>query len=251
MNGILCRQLALDYCCAPDEILGGGNVFTEYRPLEGRRRFREGEECFLKVAAVNGRLLFTGKAEIVEKCRERWGASGSEWFFEPKELRALDALLRAEGRQIAMLHPFFIAETPSEVRAGGIDIRWYRGEEIEVFRGDGRFGEAFSFCPEAPDVLGVAALEDGAIVGMAGASADSPTMWQIGINVEPEARGRGIAALLVALLKNEILKRGVLPFYGTALSHLASQRVALAAGFTPAWAELVTEKIAPPRDTES
>ncbi len=242
MNEILCRQLALDYCCAPEEILGDGNVFTEYRPLEGRRRFREGEECFLKVAAVNGRLLFTGKAEIVEKCRERWGNNGSEWFFEARELRALDALLRAEGRQIAMLHPFFIAETPSEVRTDGIALRWYRGEEIEAFRGDGRFGEAFSFCPEAPDVLGVAALQDGAIVGMAGASADSPAMWQIGINVEPEARGRGIAALLVALLKNEILRQGVLPFYGTALSHLASQRVALAAGFTPAWAELVAEK---------
>ena len=251
MNEILCRQLALDYCCRPEEILGGGSVFTEYRPLEGRRRFREGEECFLKVAAVNGRLLFTGKAEIVEKCRERWGSSGPEWFFEAGELRALDELLRAEGRQIGMVHPFFIAETPTEVRADGIELRWYRGEEIEIFRGDGRFNEAFSFCPEAPDLLGVAALEDGRLVGMAGASADSPTMWQIGINVEPERRGHGVATLLVAALKNEILRQGVLPFYGTATSHIASQRVALAAGFVPAWAELVTEKVAPPRDAES
>lgn len=250
MNGMLCRQLALDYCCGPEEILAGGNVFTEYRPLEGRRRFREGEECFLKIAAVNGKLLFTGKAEVVARCRERWGACGSEWFFEAKELRALDALLRAEGRQIAMVHPFFIAETPSEVRADGIEIRRYRAEEIEAFRGDERYDEAFSFCPEAPDVLGVAALKDGEIVGMAGASADSPTMWQIGINVEPKARGRGVAALLVALLKNDILERGVLPFYGTAMSHIASQRVALAAGFTPAWAELVTEKINLPREEE-
>ena len=89
----------------------------------------------------------------------------------------------------------------------------------------------------------LAALEDGRILGMAGASADSPMMWQIGINVEPEARGKGVAALLVTLLKNDILERGVLPFYGTAMSHIASQRVALAAGFRPAWAELVTEKI--------
>ena len=242
MNGILLRQLALDYCCGPEEILGSGNVFTEYRPLEGRRRFREGEECFLKIAVVNGKLLFTGKAEIVGKCRERWGTSGSEWFFEAKELRALDELLRAEGWQIAMFHPFFISETPSELRADDLELRWYRGEEIEIFRGDARFDEAFSFCPEAPDVLGAAALEDGKIVGMAGASADSPTMWQIGVNVEPKARGRGVATRLVALLKNEILKQGVLPFYGTATSHIASQRTALAAGFTPAWAELVTEK---------
>ena len=242
MNGILCRQLALDYCCTPGEILGSGNVFTEYRPLEGRRRFQEREDCFLKIALVNGKLLFTGRADVVGRCRERYADCGSEWFFEPDSLRALDELLRGEGRRIASAHPFFIAERPTEPRAADCELRWYEGKEIERFRGDERFGEAFCFCPEAPDVLGVAALRKGEIVGMAGASADSPTMWQIGINVDPACRGEGVASLLVALLKNEILKRGILPFYGTSPSHIASQRTALAAGFLPAWAELVTEK---------
>lgn len=243
MNETLCRQLALDYCCSPEEILGGENVFTVFCPLEGRRRYQEPKDCFLKAAVVNGKLLFTGKPEIVAWCRERWRECGSEWFFEPETLRELDARLHEDGFRIGMAHPFFIAETPSEANAGAYELRWYRGGEIEAFRGDPRYGEAFGFCPEAPDMLGVAALEEGKIVGMAGASGDSPTMWQIGINVEPEARGRGIAALLVTLIKNEILKQGVLPFYGTSMSHFASQRVALAAGFLPVWAELVAEKI--------
>ena len=54
----------------------------------------------------------------------------------------------------------------------------------------------------------------------------------------PEAEGLGIGSMLVAVLKNEILKRGKLPFYGTSMSHIASQRVALGAGFVPMWAEL-------------
>ena len=243
MNEILCRQLALDYCCTPGEILAPGNVFTEYRPLEGRRRYQEQQECFLKIAAVNGKLLFTGRADAVALCRERFADCGAEWFFEADGLRRLDALLRPEGRQVAMVHPFFIAEAPTEEKPGAYELRRYRGAEIEAFRGDARFREAFGFCPEAPDVIGVAALRNGEIVGMAGASADSPTMWQIGINVEPAQRGKGVAELLVTLLKNEILKQGVLPFYGTAMSHIASQRVALAAGFLPAWAELSTERI--------
>ena len=78
---------------------------------------------------------------------------------------------------------------------------------------------------------------------MAGASADSPAMWQIGINVDPQMREAGIGKMLVTLLKNEILKKGILPFYGTSMSHIASQRVALGAGFVPAWAELATSKI--------
>ena len=136
MKEILCRQLALDYCCSPEEILGGGSVFTEFRPLEGRRRYQEPKECFLKAAAVNGRLLFTGKKEIVAWCRERRGACGSEWFFEPETLRELDARLREDGFQIGMAHPFFIAETPSELCTDGVELRWYRGAEIEAFRGN-------------------------------------------------------------------------------------------------------------------
>ncbi|MBR2582100.1 MAG: GNAT family N-acetyltransferase [Oscillospiraceae bacterium] len=243
MNEILCRQLALDYCCGAEEVRAGGNVFTASRPLEGRRRFQEQADCALRIAAVNGKLLFTGREELVALCRELYAGSGSEWFFEPDTLRGLEALLAREGLEIGMLHPFFIAGRPTEPRAADCELRWYEREEIETFRGDGRFGEAFCFCPEAPDVLGVAALREGRIIGMAGASADSPTMWQIGINVDPACRGEGVATLLVTLLKNEILKKGILPFYGTSLSHIASQRVALASGFLPAWAELVTEEI--------
>lgn len=78
-------------------------------------------------------------------------------------------------------------------------------------------------------------------MGMAGASADSKTMWQIGINVLPEYRGRGIGTNLVTLLKNEILNRGKIPFYGTVGSHFHSQNIAINAGFFPAWAELYSK----------
>ena len=79
--------------------------------------------------------------------------------------------------------------------------------------------------------------------GKAGATSDSDRMWQIGINVMPEAEGLGIGTMLVAAIKNEILDKNRLPFYGTAMSHIASQRVALGAGFVPAWSELYCEAI--------
>ena len=78
---------------------------------------------------------------------------------------------------------------------------------------------------------------------MAGASMDSPVMWQIGINVDSDTRAKGIGKMLVTLLKNEILGMNRLPYYGTSMSHIASQKVALGAGFVPAWAELVTDRI--------
>jgi GNAT superfamily N-acetyltransferase len=66
-------------------------------------------------------------------------------------------------------------------------------------------------------------------------------MWQIGIDVLPKYRSCGIGKNLVILLKNEILKRGKIPFYGTVESHFHSQNIAVSAGFFPAWAELYSK----------
>lgn len=65
---------------------------------------------------------------------------------------------------------------------------------------------------------------------------------QVGIDVLPEYRGRGIGTNLVILLKNEILKRGKIPFYGTAESHFHSQNIAINAGFFSAWSELYSRE---------
>ena len=243
MNEILAGQLALDYCVSKEEVRDGRNHFASWQPLEGRRRFREEEPCFLKIASVGGKLLFCGEASLLIWCREWYEKTGGEWFFEAKNMRALNDRLHEEGYRIEMVHPFFISDTPFKVNTEGWEIRWYEGEEIEAFRGDPRFTSAFTFDPGAPDVIGAAAVKDGRILGMAGASADSPSMWQIGINVEEEARGLGIGRMLTGLLRNEILERGKLPFYGTAMSHIGSLKVAVGAGFVPAWSELVTSKI--------
>ncbi len=242
MNRVLAAQLALDYCCTEADILGPGNVFSVHSFLPGRRCWQEGNECYLKIAAFGGKLLFAGREDIVDLCRRQYADRDGEWFFEAKNLRLLNDRIHADGYRIESVHPFFIAEEPTSASARDYSIEWYDEAAIERFRGDERFGEAFAFYPNAPDVLGVSASKGGTILGMAGASCDSPTMWQIGINVEPDARQRGIGTLLVTLLKNEIIRRGVLPFYGTSMSHIASQRVALSAGFLPAWAELVTAK---------
>lgn len=235
--------MAADYCCTREDVLDHQNHFTQHHFLDGRRRYEERADCFLKAAVINGKLLFTGNPEIISWCREEYAGSSSAWFFEAKNLRRLNDRLFMDGYQIEMVHPFYIAERITEADTGNYDIRWYEGEEIGQFRGDVRFDKAFTFDKDAPDVLGVAAVCDGQIAGMAGASCDSPTMWQIGINVDPERRKAGIGTMLVTLLKNEILKRGCLPYYGTAMSHIASQKVALGSGFLPAWAELTTSRV--------
>ena len=243
MNDVLCSQLAADYCCLREDVLDHRNHFTHHQFLEGRRRFEERAECFLKIAVINGKLLFTGNPGIISWCGDVYAQSGSEWFFEAKNMHRLNERLMQDGHQIEMVHPFFIADRITDIDTGNEEIRWYEREAIEQFRGDDRYNNAFSFDENAPDELGVSCIWNGQIAGMAGASSDSPAMWQIGINVDPDRRRAGIGTMLVTLLKNEILRRGYLPYYGTAMSHIGSQKVALGAGFAPAWAELITSRL--------
>ena len=81
-------------------------------------------------------------------------------------------------------------------------------------------------------------LYDGAkLVGLAACSADCDTMWQIGVDVLPEYRKRGLASSLTSVLAKEIIKRGKVPFYSCAWSNIRSARNAIRSGFVPSWAE--------------
>ena len=91
------------------------------------------------------------------------------------------------------------------------------------------------------DVLGVGAYDQGKLVGLAACSADCEDMWQIGIDVLPQARGRGIAPALTSRLAKEILARGKVPFYCSAWSNIRSARNAFRSGFLPAWAEMTVK----------
>lgn len=149
------------------------------------------------------------------------------------------------------------------------DFVWYSQEEILRFKDSNRFSSAICFSPTQPDVLAVAHMrkeygqnmktgllqevnnvsgeDTGCLIkdfdqshmaGMAGVSEDGEYLWQVGINVEEDCAGQGLANRLVRTLKEEILKRGKVPFYGTSESHSVSMTVGLKAGFVPAWTEI-------------
>ncbi len=91
------------------------------------------------------------------------------------------------------------------------------------------------------DVLGIGAYDCGTLIGFAACSADCETMWQIGVDVLPKYRRRGVAAALTSGLAVEILRRGKVPFYCSAWSNIRSVRNAVKSGFLPAWVEMTAK----------
>ena len=93
------------------------------------------------------------------------------------------------------------------------------------------------------DVLAVGAYDGGKLIGLAGCSADAEEMWQIGVDVLPEYRRKGIASAITTKLEIEILERGKVPFYCTAWSNIRSVRNAVKSGLIPAWAEMTVKPV--------
>ena len=88
------------------------------------------------------------------------------------------------------------------------------------------------------DMLAVGAYDNGELIGLAGCSADCEDMYQIGVDVLPAYRKKGVASALTSRLALETLKLGKVPFYCAAWCNIKSVRNAVKCGFKPAWIEL-------------
>ena len=203
------KQLSYDYSCTAEELKSRAPVLKKKAYHPNRRIFR-GDDCFLKILVVGGKLVVNADDEsfLIKNC-SFFESADAAWFFEPDNIRALDKMLAEYGHEVADAHHFYLplgislkgipaagTEFPKQeatvaerylteqeetcvnvfTNTGALHI--YEKEELEIFRGDIRFKEALSFIETSPDMLAVTWEEKGEILGMAGASADCKDMWQ-------------------------------------------------------------------------
>lgn len=236
------EQLAKDYNCTVNDFDNNKNLITDLKIIEGSRKYNDDKDI-LKILIFNGKAVISADKCIKEWCNENLTDFPGEWLFLYSALRRIDKKLNEFGYEIDNTHHYYLPKDNNYAVPKDFKLKWYEKDEILQFKGDDRFDEAFAFDSNYPDVLAVSAVDDeGKILGMAGASEDSDIMWQIGVNVLPEAKGKGVSSVIVQALKNEILRREKVPFYGTVESHIISQKVALKSGFYPVFAEVKIRK---------
>ncbi|MBQ1601649.1 MAG: GNAT family N-acetyltransferase, partial [Ruminococcus sp.] len=107
-----------------------------------------------------------------------------------------------------------------------------------------QWSNCFTFDDRERDVLAVGAYDNGKLTGLAGCSADCEMMVQIGVDVLPAYRRKGIASAVTSKLALEVLALGKVPFYCAAWSNIRSVRNAVKSGFRPAWVELTARECA-------
>lgn len=164
-----------------------------------------------------------------------------EHCFETPNLHVLDDAFRPHGYRVCFQAEYFLPDT-TRLRAlpCPYETRVLTQDDFAPLYTE-EWSNALCEKRRHLDVLGVGAYDGGKLIGLAGCSADCNTMWQIGIDVLPAYRRKGVGSALTSALALETLKRDKVPFYCCAWSNLRSARNALRCGFRPAWAEMTVK----------
>ena len=244
INEVVRTQLSFEFNCDPEDFKKSGNSVTSSVVHEKRRKFSE-KAFFIRMATFGAGTVISADERLHPWLNEWIKGKDGIWLFEQHNFYELECEVRKHGYKMALTHHMFLPKPELMNIETDLKIKWFEKDEFSQFYGKEEWSNVLCdhFRPDRPDMLVAAALDGERIMGMAGASADTPEMWQIGIDVLPEYRGRGIAKTLVTLLRDEIFKRGAIPYYGTGLSNLGSWKTALGSGFVPAWVEVESREI--------
>lgn len=233
---IALRQSAIDMGCAPADFLCGENRVVESRPHPQARKYLN-LPFFCDMVSYGTNIVASVDPRIAGFITDYMGRGSAAHCFETPKIHQLSEEFRQYGKSVCFMGEFFLPDRELRPLPCAYETRVLTQEDFTPLYTP-EWSNALCEKRKQLDVLGVGAYDGGRLVGLAGCSADCDTMWQIGIDVLPGYRRRGIAAALTSRLAAEVFARGKVPFYCAAWSNLPSVRNALKSGFRPAWVEL-------------
>ena len=239
---IALQQSAYDSGCLPEDFLKAENVVTisKKHPL-ARKYLKLPLSCDLVSYGTN--IVAQASEEIAPLVRQYIDRYPVEHCFETPNLHVLDEMLRPYGQKICFMAEYFlpdvdaVKELPCEY-----ELRVLHQEDFVALYLP-QWSNALCEDRKHLDVLGVGAYDDGKLIGLAGCSADCEMMYQIGVDVLPKYRRKGIASALTSRLALEILALDKVPFYCAAWCNIKSVRNAIRSGFRPAWVAMTAKDI--------
>ncbi len=236
------QLLALEFNCTTNDFTKNKNILTHSQIHEGRRIYSP-EKYFFHMVTTGNNAVATADECLHPFLQEFIKKRTGHWLFEIPNLMPLEKELNRFGYTLTGTYHMFLPRFEVTVQKD-YPVKWFYGEEIGQFYGDERFPNAICarYTPTRPDRIVVCVYDGDKIMGMAGCSEDAPHWQQIGIDVMPEYRSKGVGTYLVTLLKNKIAEQGDIPFYGTSVSNYHSWNIALNSGFRPAWVEIGANK---------
>lgn len=230
--------LVAEYHCRKQDLVATHNTLTLTASSAHRRAFSPELPFFSMVCAGEGAVI-TADAHLHPFLNTWIHDRVGHWLFELPNLMSLEKEFNRFGYTSAgTYHTFFVQSERAPTRA--YPTQPLSAKELLPFAGDERFANAI-FPHKAPS-FGVCAMDGEKIMGMATCTEDAPHLMQIGVDVLPAYRARGIGTHLVTRIKEQILENGDIPYYMTSAANTHSWNLALHAGFRPVLTEILAVK---------
>ena len=235
------QQSAYDCNCAPEDFLAERNVVTisKRHPL-ARKYLDLPLRCDL--VSYGSNIVAQAGEEIAPLVKQYIDRFPVEHCFETPNLHVLEDALAPYGLKVCFMAEYFLPDvTKVEALPCDYELRvLHQPDFAELYLPE--WSNALCEKRKQLDVLGVGAYDGDKLIGLAGCSADCEDMYQIGVDVLPEYRRKGIAAAMTSRLALEVLALDKVPFYCAAWCNLKSVRNAIKCGFRPAWVELTARE---------
>lgn len=236
------EQSAIDLNCAAEDFCSGGNKVVISCLSVMARKYLE-LPFFFQMVSYGNHVVASVSEDFAPFAREYINHYGAVRAFETPAILALNDELMKHSHKVCFMARYYLPVP--ELMAAHDCPYGLRVMEKSEFKKNylPQFGNAICKEHSERDVVAVGAFDGEKLVGLAGASADCDTMWQIGVDVLPEYRRRSVAAAVTSRLAKEIMALDRIPFYCAAWSNVASDRNAVKCGFRPAWVELTAKKV--------
>lgn len=239
---IALQQSAYDSNCEPEDFLKAENVVTISQKHPRARAYLD-LPLSCDLVSYGSNIVAQASPEIAPLVRQYIDRYPVEHCFETPNLHVLDELLRPFGQKICFMAEYFLPDVDAVKELPcDYELRILHQEDFADLYLP-QWSNALCEKRKHLDVLGVGAYDGEKLIGLAGCSADCEEMYQIGIDVLPEYRRKGIASALTSRLALEILKLNKVPFYCAAWCNIKSVRNAIRSGFRPAWVAMTAKDI--------
>ncbi len=235
---IALNQSAKELNCTVDDLICGENRVVISKYSSEARKYYVQKPFFCNMVSYGKNVVASIDERIADFVKYYLSKFTPEHCFETPAIHLLTREFQKYGIAPCFMAEYFLPDMnvlkPLEC---SYEIKILTPEEFaDLYKP--QFSNALCEKRKHLDMIAAAAYDNGEIIALAGASADCDTMWQIGIDVLPEYRRKGIASALTSTLASEIVKLGKVPFYCAAWANIASVKNAFKSGFKPAWAEL-------------
>ncbi|WP_029319845.1 GNAT family N-acetyltransferase [Butyrivibrio sp. AE3004] len=237
---IAIRQSAEDIGCKAEDFLSGKNIVCRFRLGKNARRYYK-EPIACNFVSYGNNVVAAATDEVADLVSEYIKKYEFYHLLETPNMHWLGERLAERGYKVCFMAEYYLPEVE---RIPDLECAYEtRILGQEDFEGLYLPEWSNALCSDRKqlDVLGIGAYDNDRLIGFAACSADCDEMWQIGVDVLPDYRQKGIASALTSRLAKEILSRGKVPFYCSAWSNIRSAGNAVKSGFIPSWVEMTVK----------